>query len=131
LFENELKPVAGVLDILPLLPQAKAVVSSGPLAKISKALEVTGLTKYFENNIYSSYEVGIWKPDPGIYSYAARDMGFEIEQCVAIEDSPTGVAAATACGMRTYFLNRFEDLCEFDNVIEIQSMSELPALINH
>ena len=67
LFETDLKPIQYVDEALNNLDQPKAVVSSGPVHKIQQALRVCGLTKYFGSNIYSSYEVGIWKPDPGIY----------------------------------------------------------------
>lgn len=40
------------------------------------------------------------KPDPEGYLRAARLLGIEVEDCVAVEDSPTGVAAAEASGAR-------------------------------
>jgi HAD superfamily hydrolase (TIGR01509 family) len=130
LFETHLKAMPGVTSVLPRLPQDKAVVSSGPMAKIRKALSVTGLSHHFMDQIYSSYEIGIWKPDPGIYTHAAGDMGYGVENCIAVEDSPVGVAAAVGSGMKTVFLNCFEEPCEWDNVIEISSMAELPAIVN-
>jgi HAD superfamily hydrolase (TIGR01509 family) len=129
LFTTDLQPVHGVVETLKVLPQKKAVVSSGPLAKIRHALSVTGLAHYFGDHVYSSYEVGIWKPDPGIYAYAARDMGYRIDECVAVEDSPVGLEAAADSGMRTFFLNHFNEDCSRDDVTVINSISELPALI--
>jgi HAD superfamily hydrolase (TIGR01509 family) len=41
------------------------------------------------------------KPHPEPYLAAARLLGLEPSQCVAIEDSPTGVASAMAAGMPT------------------------------
>jgi len=38
------------------------------------------------------------KPDPEAYLTAAARLGVEPRQCVAIEDSPTGVASAEAAG---------------------------------
>jgi len=38
------------------------------------------------------------KPDPEPYLHAARLLGVDIRRCVAIEDSPTGLAAAAASG---------------------------------
>lgn len=40
------------------------------------------------------------KPAPDIYLLAARELGVEPAQCVAIEDAPAGVDAARAAGMR-------------------------------
>jgi HAD superfamily hydrolase (TIGR01509 family) len=128
-FSTELQPVPGVIEVLETITQDVGVVSSGPLAKIRHALGVTGLDRYFDGRVYSSYEIGIWKPDPGIYAYAARDMGYAIDECVAIEDSPVGLEAAAGSGMRTFFLNRFGESCARDGVIEIRAMAELPGLL--
>jgi beta-phosphoglucomutase-like phosphatase (HAD superfamily) len=50
------------------------------------------------------------KPSPDVYLEAARRLGVAPGQCVAIEDSGPGVAAARAAGMRTvaipHWLNR-------------------------
>jgi HAD superfamily hydrolase (TIGR01509 family) len=46
-------------------------------------------------------EVGSGKPDPEPYLLAARRLGVDPGDCVAIEDSPTGVAAALAAGCAT------------------------------
>lgn len=40
------------------------------------------------------------KPDPQPYLLAAEHLGVDPTQCVAIEDSPSGVRSATAAGMR-------------------------------
>lgn len=40
------------------------------------------------------------KPDPQPYLLAAERLGVNPSQCVAIEDSPSGVRSATAAGMR-------------------------------
>jgi len=129
-FETRLKQIPGVSELLPKIDQAMAVVTSGPMPKVRKALSVTGLDGYFGDNIYSAFEVGIWKPDPGIYRHAAHDMGFEIERCLAVEDSPIGLAAAVASGAKSVFLNRFNDPCVYENVIEIKSVEELTAILD-
>jgi beta-phosphoglucomutase-like phosphatase (HAD superfamily) len=40
------------------------------------------------------------KPFPDIYLNAARQLGIAPANCVVFEDSPTGVEAARAAGMR-------------------------------
>ena len=40
------------------------------------------------------------KPDPQPYLLAAERLGIDPTQCVALEDSPSGVRSATAAGMR-------------------------------
>lgn len=126
LFETELKPTEGVEQALANLPQSKAVVSSGPSHKIRQALRVCGLSDYFGENIFSSYDIGIWKPDPGIYLRAAERMGFNPEQCSVIDDSHLGVEAGYKAGMTTYFYNLFDQPCHFPGVVSFKSMLSLP-----
>jgi len=129
LFEANLKPVEGIVHALENLPQPKAVVSSGPPHKIRQALKICGLCDFFGDNIYSSYDVGIWKPDPGIYLHAAAGMGFPAERCVVIEDGPVGVEAGYLAGMATYFYNRFDEPYQFPGVVSFDSMYSLPELL--
>ena len=49
----------------------------------------------------SGDEVNKGKPDPEPYYVGAEALGVPVEQCIALEDSPTGVASAYASGART------------------------------
>ncbi|MFT5709053.1 MAG: HAD superfamily hydrolase (TIGR01509 family) [Oceanospirillaceae bacterium] len=100
LFESELAPCEGVATALAELELPKCVASSGPLEKINKALSVSGLLEHFNGRIFSSYEIDSWKPDPGIFLHAAKEMGFHPNECAVVEDSPIGILAADAAGMR-------------------------------
>jgi beta-phosphoglucomutase-like phosphatase (HAD superfamily) len=42
------------------------------------------------------------KPAPDLFLHAARDMGVQPDECLVIEDSPAGVEAANAAGMRVF-----------------------------
>jgi HAD superfamily hydrolase (TIGR01509 family) len=128
-FETELKPIPGVEELLSGIDLPMAVVTSGPMPKVRKALAITGLDGYFGDNLYSAWEVGVWKPDPGIYRHAAADMGFAIDRCLAVEDSPIGLQAAATCGAVPVFFNRFGDIVEYTNVIEIASIKEVAGLL--
>ena len=103
--------------------------SSGPPAKISHALALTGLAPYFGERIFSAYTVGSWKPEPGLFLHAAAAMSFAPEHCVVVEDSPVGLQAAAAAGMRA--LHYAPD--ETTGVEAVNSrfshMSALPALL--
>ncbi|MGD0062528.1 MAG: HAD family phosphatase [Streptosporangiaceae bacterium] len=46
-----------------------------------------------------SAEVGMRKPEEGIFRYAAGTLGLEPAECVFIDDIEANVNAATACGM--------------------------------
>ena len=41
------------------------------------------------------------KPFPDVYLYACAQIGRRPEECMAVEDSPNGVTAASAAGCRT------------------------------
>jgi HAD superfamily hydrolase (TIGR01509 family) len=129
LFVTDLKPINGVLEMLRNTPQIKAVVSSGPLNKMRQALDICGLSSYFGPHLYSSYEVGVWKPDPGIYQFAAQDMGFAVADCIVVEDGLLGVEAGVKAGVQTYFYNCLNETCPFEGVIHFNSMQALPELI--
>ncbi|MDC2955127.1 HAD family phosphatase [Streptomyces gilvifuscus] len=105
-FERELKPVAGVGEVLEKLAAdgvPYCVASSGSHARIRVGHRTTGLDRWFgEDRIFSSEDVGRGKPAPDLFLYAAERMGVAPERCVVVEDSPLGVRAAVAAGMDVY-----------------------------
>lgn len=105
-FERELKPVAGVADVLERLSAdgvPYCVASSGSHERIRVGHRTTGLDRWFEDErIFSSQDVGKGKPAPDLFLYAAERMGVAPERCVVVEDSPLGVQAAVAAGMDVY-----------------------------
>ena len=105
MFENELKAMPGVKQILEELKVPICLASSGPIPKIETALRVTGLKKYFGENLFSAYVVKAWKPDPKLFLVTAEAMGFRPEECLVIEDSEVGVKAALAAGMDVIHYN--------------------------
>lgn len=130
-FQEEVLAVAGVHDLLDALPVPYCVASSGPVDKICMNLTNTGLIHYFQERIYSAYDINSWKPDPGIFLHAARQMGFTPDQCVVIEDSLAGIQAAKAGGFRVYgYANAHNarDLEEAGATV-FYHMRELPALL--
>lgn len=101
-FERELRAVLGVekvLDGLDAMGVPYCVASSGPLRKMRVSLGVTGLWDRFKGRVFSAYEIESWKPDPGLFLYAAKQMGRRVDECVVIEDSEVGVLAGKAAGM--------------------------------
>jgi len=131
LFARDLQPMPGVLDMLATLNASKCIASSGPLAKIRQALEVSGLAGYFADNLFSSYQIGSWKPDPGLFQYAARTMGFVPGQCVVIEDSEVGITAAIAAGMTPlcYVQTGVTNSYQAAGHVVFDDMSQLPQLL--
>jgi HAD superfamily hydrolase (TIGR01509 family) len=103
MFEKGVVPIPGVvamLERLAGLPLATCIVSNGPLAKIRQNLRVAGLGRHFGERLFSAYEVGSWKPEPGLFLHAALVMGAAPGDCVVVDDSATGVEAARRAGMR-------------------------------
>jgi HAD superfamily hydrolase (TIGR01509 family) len=101
-FTSELRPVAGVEAALARIDLVKCVASSGPREKIRLSLSVTGLVDYFQDRIFSSYDIDSWKPDPDIFLHAARTLGVSPSQAAVVEDSAMGVRAGIAAGMRVF-----------------------------
>ena len=73
-----------------------ALVTSTGRALVEVALETIGRANF--DAVVCGDEVTRPKPDPEPYRLAAELLGVAIEDCVAIEDSPTGVASAVASG---------------------------------
>ena len=102
-FKKDLKPIAGVSELVNRLNVPFCVASSGPREKIKLNLTIINLINRFsEKQIFSSYDIGSWKPNPEIYLYAANKMGFKPEECAVIEDSIYGVKAAISGGFDTF-----------------------------
>lgn len=99
LFTSELQPMPGAYETLGQIHLPVCVASSGPLNKIQTALSVTGLMEFFNDRLFSSYDINSWKPDPDLFLHAADKMGFSPSQCLVVEDSLTGIQAAWAAGM--------------------------------
>ena len=77
-----------------------AVASSSLREWVNLKLSVIGLTDAFPVALGGD-DVANGKPAPDIYIRAARLLGLEAADCVAIEDSPIGLAAASASGAYT------------------------------
>lgn len=132
LFAAQLRPVEGVVDTLDWATAAGmqlAVVSNGPQAKIRQALQICGLSHYFADRVFSAYDINCFKPDGGLYQYAAAALGTAPAHCIVIEDSVPGIRAGLTAGCRTVFLNRYQEAQPDPAVIEIKTMAQLPAIL--
>jgi HAD superfamily hydrolase (TIGR01509 family) len=75
-----------------------ALVSSGERGYIDAALARHELGSMFDFTV-TQQDVVRHKPDPEPYLAAVSLLGMAPSQCMAVEDSPTGVAAAKAAGL--------------------------------
>jgi len=139
LFNAALKPIDGAADLLQHLQRNHfqlAVVSNGPPQKMRHTLGLCQLLPFFDSGdssdksgadnsrLFSAYDCGLFKPDPGLYLDAIQRLGLKPCQCAIVEDSLPGVQAGLAAGVRTYFLNHYAEDCPA-GAIEIKHLSAL------
>ena len=125
-FESRLEPMAGAAALVEALEVPYCVVSNGPRSKMEVTLRVAGLMELFAGRIVSAYEVGVWKPDPGLFLHAARMLGTAPERCAVVEDSDYGIAAGVAAGMQVFALvPRDRERSMPDGVVAVGSLAEL------
>lgn len=99
-FRAELEPVSNADLVLKALDVPMCVASSSNLDRVRLSLTVTGLSYHFEPHVFSAQMVERGKPAPDLFRHAARAMGVAPEDCLVVEDSPSGIQAAQAAGMR-------------------------------
>ncbi|MBT2384689.1 HAD family hydrolase [Streptomyces sp. ISL-11] len=133
-FSAELRAVPHIEQVLLTLPLPYCTASSAPAEKIRLTLGLTGLLPYFEGRVYSAYEVGAWKPDPGLFRHAAADMGTAPGRCAVVEDSVVGVRAGVAAGMTVFGYaphgSGTDAALGAAGAITFPSMERLPALLD-
>ncbi len=96
---TELRPIAHAAHALTWIRGPKAVASSSPPERIRTSLEVTGLMRFFEPRWFSASAVRKGKPAPDLFLLAAARSQVEPGDCIVVEDSGPGIAAAAAAGM--------------------------------
>ncbi|MGB8398683.1 HAD-IA family hydrolase, partial [Bradyrhizobium sp.] len=101
-FRRQLKPIPHVADTLDALDIPFCVASSSQPERIRLSLDIAGLKQRFDANIFSATMVANGKPAPDLFLHAARALNVEPGDCVVIEDSPAGIAAAQAAGMTAF-----------------------------
>lgn len=97
----QVKPIQPVVDFaLGKSGRYPLAVGSGGLKPLVVAtLEALGIREHFQA-IVTFEDVLHPKPAPDTYLEAARQLGVEPAACLVFEDTPLGVQAATAAGMR-------------------------------
>lgn len=130
-FRRELRPVEGVAAALEAIDAPTCVASSGSQEKMRLTLGLTGLRERFAGRVFSAEEVERGKPAPDLFLHAAARMGVAPRRCVVVEDSPFGVAGATAAGMTAlgYAPDGDRAALAREGAAVFASMAELPALV--
>jgi len=127
--KGELMP--GILEILQNFSKeyALAIVSSGVKVSVEHVLDKFNIKNYFKV-IVTGGDVAKVKPAPDVYLKAMELFGYNKEDCIAIEDSETGVAAAKNAGIKCFAIpNDFTKKQDFSRAdVVLSSIKELKIL---
>lgn len=100
-----LKAFPDALALLDGLSIPTAVASNSDRWRLDLVLSAAGIRHRFEISVAGD-EVPLPKPAPDIYLRAAELLSVRPTECVVIEDSPTGITAARAAGMKVVAVRR-------------------------
>jgi HAD superfamily hydrolase (TIGR01509 family) len=132
---RELEPVPGAAAAVTAVRRAGVrvcVASQAKLRKVRLVLDLTGLSPLFgEHTLFSAESVPRGKPHPDLFLHAAATMGAEPGRCAVVEDTPSGVTAARAAGMRALGLTADSDEAALRAAGAecLAHLDELPALL--
>ena len=94
----EVKPgIFELMDYLQSAGIASAITSSSPMENIRRHLSAHNLLHRFDK-LCSGYDVPNGKPAPDIYLHGAASLNLKPEECLALEDSPTGILSGFRAG---------------------------------
>jgi HAD superfamily hydrolase (TIGR01509 family) len=134
-FRRELQPVPGAAETAQRIIAAGVAVcvaSQGKLEKTRLSLSLTGLDALFPDDaLFSAHTVPRGKPHPDLFLHAARSMGASPADCVVIEDTPSGVAAAVTARMRVlgYAADSDEQALRRAGAEIVHSLHDVPQLL--
>jgi beta-phosphoglucomutase-like phosphatase (HAD superfamily) len=106
---------------------SQAVVSNSDRAIVDMQLRLAGLGRPGMITV-SRNDVRTGKPDPEGYLRAAWLLMVEPDECIVVEDSPSGAAAGLAAGMRTAFVSHATVSAPL-GVIQLKTMSDLTRMV--
>jgi HAD superfamily hydrolase (TIGR01509 family) len=101
LVETEDCEITGIKDLLRLLKDKGykiGLATNSPNSIIPKVLEKSALVQFFDTISSAEFEIN-GKPDPAVYLTTASKLEVSTAECIAIEDSDSGMKAAKNAGM--------------------------------
>ena len=114
---------------LELLQELKNSAIPTALVSASPRVLVDAVLNSLENHTFefsiSADDVKNTKPDPEAYLRAADILGVDISNCLILEDSPTGVKAATSSGASVIAVPHFVEIESKERLRVISSLTEL------
>lgn len=110
-----------------------AIATNATLSSLQKILQLVPLSNFFNEHIYCIDHVSKKpKPEPDVFLHAAEQIKSDPKQCIVIEDSAHGIAAAKAAGMLCIGINTGDDrnaLSQADIIIDHYDEINLSKLI--
>jgi HAD superfamily hydrolase (TIGR01509 family) len=129
----EVRAVDGVAELLQRLRVPWCVASNGTPHRMRMSLEAAGLLPLVEGRLFTASEVPRPKPAPDLFLHAAARMGAQPARCAVIEDTPTGVRAGVAAGMRVLAYaaapHAQREALADEGAELFHAMAEVPALL--
>ena len=101
-FAADLRPMAGVADVLGRLGRPFCLASSSDPGRLEVTLRASGLAETFGGRVYSASQVAHGKPAPDLFLFAAGAMAVAPARCLVVEDTVPGVLAGKAAGMTVW-----------------------------
>lgn len=102
IYKHQAQAMPGVDALLKKIKNSKlklAIASGSMLERIEMIVSRFNWKHYFDNLISTDHVNLVGKPNPAIYSYAAKRLKLKPGECVVIEDSVNGLMAAKEAGM--------------------------------
>ena len=122
---GRINPLPGALDLLHSIKEhgmQQAIVSSTPRQNVDLILSSLGVLGLLDA-IVSEEDVQHGKPDPQGFLLGSELTGALPEECLAIEDSPQGLAAAKAGGMISVGVATTQDHSDLDADLVINDLT--------
>lgn len=119
-------------DALPTISRLGKSFKIGVITNGNADLGAMGLDKHFEF-IVTAAEVGVAKPNKGIFEFARKKANLETHELLYIGDHPEiDVLGAKKCGWKTLWFNssKADWIGESRPDAQIHSLKELPSLLS-
>ena len=89
----------GVINVIQALKERRVKIAIGSSSRNARSiLRAVGLEEEF-HVITDGNDIPRSKPDPAVFTIAARRLGISPEECLVVEDAEAGVEAGLAAGM--------------------------------
>lgn len=136
LVKKKLKLMPGARDFLNMEKHhfKSALVTSSKKDYVNLVFDITGIKKYFDV-IITGETVVYGKPDPECYLEAAKSLAVSPEECVVVEDAPSGILAGKNAGMKviavpSYYVKDSPEIKKANLILDSLEEIKLSTLTN-